>query len=326
MRRRAILAGGALATARFPASHAQGTRRRARVGYLSGAAALTDTGRLAALRAGLAELGHVEPETLELLVRFADGQDDRLTQAARALTAAAPDVIVVSGTRAVRVLMGETTAIPIVIASATDVVGAGLVASLARPGGNVTGLTMQRFDAVPKEVELLGELVPGLRRIAVLRGPAGGAGAELFEAVRMAAASRGIEARDHQVAEPHEIDAAFATIGEEGAQAVLLVDGPLLLVQRDRIAAAAQARRLPTLASSRDYVDAGALMAFGGNADARWRRAAWFVDRILRGAKPADLPVEQPTTFELVLNLRTARAIGLTVPQPLLLRADEVIE
>jgi putative ABC transport system substrate-binding protein len=191
-------------------------------------------------------------------------------------------------------------------------------------------LSQQRFETAPKEVELLAELVPGLARLAVLRSEVGemglGVGPQVAEAIRAAAAARGIAMRPHVVASAEEIDGAFAAMTAEGSQAVIVVDAPLLSTHRARIVAAGVAGRLPVFAASRDYVEAGALASYGASQTAIYRRAAYYVDRILRGAKPADLPIEQPTTFELVINLRTAKALGLAVPQALLLRADEVIE
>jgi len=325
MKRRAALlgAGSALAAA---AARAQTPPRRPRVGVLIPVTEASYAKRFAALRAGLAERGWVEPATLELVLRFADAQADRFPVLARELVAAGPEVIVVASTGATRAAMGATKTIPIVVASATDLLGSGLIASLARPGGNVTGLTLQRMDLGAKEIELLAELTPGLARLAVLHGPTGGAAAQMAALLRAAAAARGIETRTHHADSAAEIDAAFAAMAAERSQAVIVIDGPVPLLERERIARLAISGRLPVLTSSRDYVDAGTLVSYGPNAIAMNRRVGYFVDRILKGAKPADLPVEQPTIFELVINRRTATALGLAVPPTLLIRADEVIE
>ncbi len=323
MKRRTLLAAGVLLPA---ASHAQTPRRRPRVGVLIPGTEAAYAKRIAALRAGLAELGYAEPATLELVVRFGDAQADRYPELARELVAAGPDVIVAASTGAVRAAMAATKMIPIVVAGATDLLGSGVVASLARPGGNVTGLTLQRMDLVAKEIELLAELVPGLARLALLHGPTVGAAAQIAALLREAAATRGIETRVHQAVSGTEIDAAFAAMAAERSQAVIVIDGPVPAVERERIARLAISGRLPVLTSSREYVDAGTLFSYGPNSVAVTRRAAYFVDRILKGASPADLPVEQPTVFELVINVKTARALGIAVPQLILFRADEVIE
>ncbi len=322
-----MLAGGA---AMSPlAAHAQ-TVTPPRIGFLSGGSAETAAPLLAALRAGLAERGYGSPAAVEFVLRFADGQIDRIPALVREIIAADVKILVTSGIVGARAAREVTSSLPIVMAGAIEILGSGLVASLARPGGNVTGLTQQRVDTTPKEVELLMELVPGLARLAVLRtavgSDSGAVGVQAFEAIHAAAATRGIAVRSYEFARADELDAAFGAMAAAGSQAVIVIDAPLLSIHRGRIVAAGVAARLAVFASTREYADAGALASFGASLTAIYRRAAYFVDRILKGAKPADLPVEQPILFELVINLRTARALGLTIPQTLLLRADEVIE
>jgi putative ABC transport system substrate-binding protein len=324
MRRRAALLGAGSLLAAATAARAQGSGRRPRVGVLLSGPAAAYANGVAALRRGLGERGYVEPQTLELVFRYSGGELDRLPALARELVALAPDVIVTSSTPGVRAAMAATKTIPIVIAAAADVVGSGLVASLARPGGNVTGLTLLIPELGAKQLELLAELVPGLSRVGVLRGR--GEGAQAFETIGAAAAAHGIEARFEEFESADGITPAFAVIAAARCQAVILVDGPSLNPQRELVAKLLEVHRLPGISTLRLFVDAGSLASYGPNAAAMWRRAAHYVDRILKGAAPGDLPVEQPTKFELAINLKTAKALGLTIPPALLVRADEVIE
>jgi putative ABC transport system substrate-binding protein len=328
MKRRFALHGFAAAlAAAAPMAHAQQPApRRKRLGLMIPGSSASDRRRLSALRAGLTERGWNEPATLELVVRFADGELERFPELAAELVAAQVDVILTSSTSGLRAAAGATQTIPIVAASASDLLASGLIAGLARPGGNVTGLSQARLDTGAKEVELAAELLPGLTRIGVLRGPAGGAGAQVFEALRAAAATRGIMARSYEAQSPSRIDAAFAAMATAGEQAVLIVDGPLTSAQRDRIAGLASGHRMPVISSSSENVRAGTLASYGPDAAVMWRRSAYYVDRLFRGAVAAELPVEQPTAFELTINRDTATALGLTIPQAILLRADEVIE
>jgi putative ABC transport system substrate-binding protein len=325
MRRREFL-GAFGGTASWPLASGAQVAARPRIGFISGSSENGAAPLLAALRGGLAVRGYVEPATVELVLRFANGSLDRIPELVRNLVEADIKVLVTSGIVGARAAHDVTRTLPIVIAGAIDILGSGLVASLARPGGNITGLTQQRIDTASKEVELLAQLVPGLARLSVLRSATGSAsgavGPQAFEAIRAAAATLGIEAQSYQVTSADDVDAALAAMVAAGSQAVVVVDAPLLSIYRERVVAA----RLPVFASAREYVEAGALASFGASLSAIYYRAAYFVDRILKGAKPEDLPVEQPTTFELVINLRTAKALGLTIPPPILARADEVIE
>lgn len=326
MRRRAALLTVALWSATIGTARAQGLVRRPRVGLLVTGTLASDAVQIGALRAGLQQRGYVEPDTLELLVRSANGSIDRFPVLVQELVVARVDVIVTSSTSATRAAAAETRTIPIVSASSSDLLGGGVVANLARPGGNVTGLSQARLDTAGKEVELAAELLPGLTRITVLRGPAGGAGARVFDVMRAAASARGIEAVSSEAASPNDLDVVFNVIGAARNQAVIVVDGPFTNAHREQIAKLGIVHRVPVFSSTREYVDAGTLASYGPSVAAMHHRAAHFVDRIVRGAAPADLPVEQPTYFELVINRKSAGLLGLSLPPVVLARANEVIE
>lgn len=322
-RRTWLVAAHGLLVAAVAAAQPRG--RRPRVGVLLPGTRDVYSSGIAALLEGLRERGHIEPGTLELVLRFSDGATDRLPALARELVAAEVDVIVTSSTPAIRAAMAATSTIPIVFSAVADAVGSRLVASLARPGGNVTGLTLLIPDLGAKQLELLGELVPGLQRVGVLRGR--GEGAQAFETIAAAVSARRLEARFVELGSPDEIAPAFATMVAARSQAVIVVDGPFLNNHSVLVVDLANVHRLPVISTLRIYVDAGSLASYGPNLLAMWRRAAThYVDRILRGAKPADLPVEQPTTFELVINLKAAKALRLTIPPAVLTRADALIE
>jgi putative ABC transport system substrate-binding protein len=307
------------------ATIASAQRRRPRVGVLLPGSEDLYVAYVAALREGLADAGRVEPATLELVFRYSGGSNERLAALARAIVAADVDAIVTSSTPAIRAAMAATSTIPIVFAAVADAVGSGLVASLAQPGGNVTGLTLLIPDLGAKQFELLAEMIPGLQRVGVLRGR--GEGAQAFETIAAAIGAHGASAQLVEVDAGDRIAAAFAQLRSAASQALIVVDGPLLNGQRAAIAKLATAQRLPTLSTLRIYVDAGSLASYGPNLAAMWRRAGnGYVDRILKGTKPADLPVEQPTTFELVINLKTARALGMTIPQAIRTRAQVLID
>jgi putative ABC transport system substrate-binding protein len=283
---------------------------------------------LEAFREGMAQLGHVEGKSFVFVARFAEGDAQRLPALAAELIRLEPAVILAGGTASVRAARDATTTIPIVMAtSATDPVAAGFVASLARPGGNVTGFTGQLQDLHPKQIELLRELVPGLADMAVLFNPANaGSGGGLGRIAELAG-SAGILLHPFPVTSVHALDALFAAARAGNLGGALVVPEPLIMDRnRARIAELALRYRLPAIYSFRTYAEAGGLASYAEDLVDMHRRSALFVDRILKGAKPADLPVEQPTKFELVVNLKTAKAIGITVPQSILLRADEVIE
>jgi putative ABC transport system substrate-binding protein len=273
----------------------------------------------------LAELGYVDGKNLIIERKAAEGSTERLKDFAAELVRERVDVIVTIGTPAGFAAKQATTTIPIVLGANSDPVGVGLVASLARPGGNVTGLSLQSTEAVGKRLELLRDIFPGLRRLAII-GNVGTPGVVL-EMAQAQAASRalGLDVAALEIRRSEDIARGIAAL-EGGATAICVVTDPLVLSDRDQINALARDARLPTVYASREYVEAGGLMAYGPSWPDLFARAADYVDKILRGAKPADIPVEQPTRFELVVNLNTAKALGLTVPPSILARANEVIE
>jgi ABC-type uncharacterized transport system substrate-binding protein len=297
-----------------------------RVGFLGAETASTNLHFLEAFRVGMREHGYVEGQNLTLEVRWAEGRSERFRDLAAELTRLNLDVIVPVSTPAVRAVKALTGTIPIVSIS-VDPLGTGLVPSLARPGGNVTGLSITLGDEfAAKWLELLGEIVPGLSRVAVLWNPANPGNASFMKAVQAAAKKLGTHLELHGVGEPDQLDAAFAKAAAARVQGVIVFPDPLTVQNRARVVDLAAKSRLPAVYGFREFADSGGLMAYGSSVTALCRRAATYVDKILRGAKPGDLPIEQATQFEFVINLKTAKALGLTIPQTLLLRADQVIE
>ncbi len=296
-----------------------------RIGVLSGSFP-NDDPCLDALRRGLNEIGYVEGRTHVLEVRYAEGRSDLFPSLAADLVRLKPDLIVsVIGPGAAAV-KEATTSIPIVLASSLYPIELGVIASLARPGGNVTGVTHFTPELMAKRVQLLKEVVPRASRMAVLRLP-GLVHDFIVRDMQAAAQQFGIQLQVIEVRRPEDLSAAFDAAIVGRAQAVLTTPGPLFFFNRVQIAQLALKRRLPSLAGEHaDSVEAGALLFYGPSVFESCQRAAKYVDRILKGAKPADLPVEQPTKFELVINLKTAKALGLTIPQTLLQRADQIIE
>ena len=295
------------------------------IGYLGSATPATQGQWVAAFVQRLRELGWIEGRTIAIEYRWAEGRAERAAEIAAELVRRKVDVIVTSGTAVVVAAMQATSVIPIVFAAAGDPVGTGLIASLARPGGNVTGLSNQVLDLAGKRLELLREIVPGLGRLALL-GNVGNPVVVLdMREAQAAARTLGLEVTTLEIRRGEDIVPAFEALnGHE--EALYVVFDALVNTHRIRINTLALAARLPTMHGIRDYVEAGGLMSYGTNFPDLFRRAADYVDKILRGAKPADLPVEQPTKFDLVINLTTAKALGLTIPPTLLARADEVIE
>jgi putative ABC transport system substrate-binding protein len=278
-----------------------------------------------AFRQGLRDLGYVEGKNIVLEYRFAAGQRERLPELAAELVRLPVDVLVTAGS-GVLAAKRATATIPIVFAVFADPVAEGLVASLARPGGNVTGLSVMAQDLAAKRLELLTEVVPDLRRMALLWNPDRLGHAILTQEIQAASARESIHLEVLEVRSPQEFDRAFLTMGEKGVGAAIIQDEALFYEERTRIVTLAAQSHIPAIYGHRGYVDAGGLLSYGPNFTALHRRAATFVDKILKGAKPGDLPVEQPTTFALVINLKTAKALGLTMPPLLLFRADEVIQ
>jgi putative ABC transport system substrate-binding protein len=270
-------------------------------------------------------LRDLEGGTVTIEYRWAEGRSSRAAEIAAEFVQLKVDVIVTYGTSPVLAAKQATSVIPIVFAAANDPVGAGLVASLARPDGNVTGLSVQQVDAAGKRLGLLREVVPGLRRLAIMANIANpGAALEMGEA-QAAARTLGLEVTTIEIRRGEDIAPGFDTLKGQ-AEALYVCTDPLVLTNRARIQTSAMGARLPTVYNSREYVETGGLMSYGPNFLDQWRRTAEIVDKILRGAKPGDIPVEQPTKFDLVLNLTTAKVLGLTIPSTLLARADEVIE
>jgi putative ABC transport system substrate-binding protein len=311
------------------AAQAQPAAKTPRIGLLDSGSRAGRAPLWEAFRQGMHELGYVEGRTVTYEARSADGDLDRLAAFAAELVRLKADVIVVGTSSAARAARQATAAIPIVMASGNPLEG-GYAASLARPGGNVTGLTSASVELSAKRLELARELVPGLSRFVVLRyepvsGP-GGLTDLMIQESRAAAHALGVRVDAVGFRNPAELDGAFAAMAR-GSRAVVLVlpSGPMF-GERRRLAELAVKHRLPVMYDAREYVEAGGLMAYGPNRLELFRRAAVYVDKILKGAKPADLPVEQPTKFEFVINLGTAKALGLTIPPAVLARADEVIE
>jgi putative ABC transport system substrate-binding protein len=305
------------------AAQAQPAVHVPRVGLLLPGSAAGYASRLEAFRHGLRDLGYVEGRTILLESRFADGQADRLPTLAAELAHLPVDVLVVDGTVALHPAQGATTTIPIVMV-AGDPVGAGFVASLARPGGNITGLSMMIPELSGKRLELLQEAVGTLARVAVLRHRDAPVDPYVTE-TQTAAQALGLPLHVLEVRSPDEFAQAFAAMTRAQADALVVIPSGLFFSHRSQLAALAVQHRLPTIFLEREFVEAGGLLAYGPSMADLSRRAATYVDKILKGATPADLPVEQPTKFELVINLKTAQALGLTMPPSLLLLADEVI-
>jgi putative ABC transport system substrate-binding protein len=332
MRRREIIsliAGGAVAWPLIVRAQQAGKIRI--IGLLSPtsdeASASSDQAILrAVLPSALQELGWIEGKNLVIERRYAENRLERLPELAAELIKLNVDVIVGVGTLAPLAAKRATTTIPIVMGAAGDPVGTGLVASLAHPGGNVTGMSLMAPDLGGKRLELLKELLPRLASVAVLWNAANPYPALVFKEVQAAGSTLGIEVQSLEARQPDDFDGAFESVRRQRPDALMTVEDPLTFNYRKRIADFAVGQLLPTLHGVRDFVVAGGLISYGANVADLYRRAAGYVDLILRGAKPADLPVQQPTEFELVINLKTAKTIGLDVPPSLLARADEVIE
>ncbi len=309
------------------AAGAQQAGKVHRIGYLSGSSSTAQRDLIEAFRQGLRELGWVEGQNIVIDYRFAEGRFDRLPDLAAELVRLKVDLIVAGPTPPAVAAKNATAMIPIVMINVGDPVGTGLIASLARPGGNVTGLTFSvGMEVVGKPLELLKETVPKVRRVAILSNPANPAHALAIREVKVAARSLGVELQLLEARGPEEFDGAFAAMAKERVGALLVLADSVVFLHRTRLAELAAKSRLPAAYGFRENVEAGGLMSYGIDMRDNARRAATYVDKILKGAKPADLAVEQPTKFELVINLKTAKALGLTIPQSLLLRADEVIE
>jgi putative ABC transport system substrate-binding protein len=329
MKRRELitLIGGAVATWPLAAS-AQQAPKFPRIGYLTGNLATGLRLREAFLQ-GLRELGYIEGRDLAIEYRDAEGVYERFPAFAAELIALKVDVIVVTNTPAALAAMQATRTMPIVLAWAGDPVGSGLITSLARPGNNVTGLSALAPELVGKRLELLTQTVPGVSRIAVLWNPGDyveRTEKEMLNEAHIAARALGVQLQVIEARGPEDFDRAFSDMTSKRATAVTVQSTNIFFIERNRLVKKMAESRLPAVYLTREFVDAGGLMSYGASVPDLFRRAASYVDKILKGARPSDLPVEQPTKFELVINVKTAKALGLTIPPTLLARADEVIE
>jgi ABC-type uncharacterized transport system substrate-binding protein len=299
-----------------------------RVGFLSPGSSSDPRNALTlgALRQGLRELGYVEGQNIAIESRWAEGRYDRLSGLAAELVRLKVDVIATYTAPAIQATKQATATIPIVMGGVIDPVAPGFVTSLARPGGNITGLSIMAPEMVDKQLEILKEAVPKITRVAVLGNPANPGTAPQLRHAQDAARALKLQLQSIAVLGPSDIDTAFAAMIKERADAVLVLVDAMFEEHRTRITDIAVSRRLPSVYGLKNFVEAGGLLYYGAHEAERFRRAAIFIDKILKGAKPGDLPVEQPTKFELVINMKTAKALGLTIPQTLLQRADQVIQ
>jgi putative ABC transport system substrate-binding protein len=315
------LLGGAAA---WPlAARAQQTTKSYRVAYLALVAGRDST----IIRQRLGELGYTEGKNLIFDHRSAEGRSERLTQLAAEFVRSNPDVIVAGfGTLTAQALQAATASIPVVFASVGDPIGAGIVKSLNRPGSNITGLTSQASEITGKRLQILEELIPGTRIVAVIRNPETPFTALALQELRNAADTRGLRLEVFEIRTADQLPTSIGAAVRAGATALITLEDPLLQSLRGQMAEFTMRGRLPSIYGNRDFVDAGGLLSYGTDRRQQYRRAAEMVDKILKGEKPADIPVEQPTKFELVINLKTAKALDLVIPDKLIALADEVIE
>ena len=326
-RRKLLVVLGAALAAPL-ASFAQQPGKIWRIGFLAPRSRPTsaDPDVYSAFPQGMRELGYIEGKNLIIEWRFADGNFERLPGLAAELVLMKVDVIVAAGTVATQVAQRATTTIPIVIAASLDPVGSGFVKSLTRPGGNITGLSLATSDFSPKHLELLMTAAPKLSRVAVLVNPDNSAHPALLKSVQAAAQKLGVQVLPVNARTPEDIERGFAMMKRERAEAVIVATDAFFFLQRRQIAELALRHRLASMATNCQHAEAGDLMSYGQNVADFYRRAATFVDKILKGAKPGELPFELPTRFYLVINRKTVKALGLTISPELLLRADRVIE
>jgi putative ABC transport system substrate-binding protein len=306
-------------------AHAQQPTKILRIGYLGAASASSASARTEAFRQGLRELGYVEGKNIVIEWRWAEGKFDRLPALAAELVRLKVDVIVTWGPTATLAAKEATNTIPIVMANDADPVASGVVASLARPGGNITGFSTLSPELSGKRLELLKETVPKLSRVAVLGASTSTSSALALKETELAAGVLGVRLQYLDVLDPKDIETAFREAGKGRADAVLVLPTAVLSSQRKEIVDLAVKSRLPAIYPLTQYMEAGGLMSYEPNLADMWRRAATYVDKILKGTRPADLPVEQPMRFEFVINLKAAKQIGFTIPPNVLVRADRVI-
>jgi len=317
----------ALALAPFRLTEAQQPAKIPRIGFLGATFPSADAARNEAFRQGLRDLGYVEGKNIVIEYRWAGGKFDRLPDLAAELVRLKVDVIVTGGPASTPPAKEATVTIPIVMSSDSDPVGNGFVASLARPGGNITGLPQMAPELAGKRLELLKEIVPRLSRAAVLGGDSNNPGnAQALRETELAAGAFKVHLQYLDIRDPKDIETAFRAASKGRAEAVLVLGNPVATDHRTQMIDLAVKNRLPAIYPQNDYTDAGGLMFYGPSITDLFHRAATYVDKILKGAKPADLPVEQPRKFELIINLKTAKEIGLTIPPNVLARADKVIK
>jgi putative tryptophan/tyrosine transport system substrate-binding protein len=320
--RRMFVTAALLGAARVPLADAKAAKP-ARIGFLGNGNEATSTPAVEALRRGLRDQGWIEGQTITIEYRWADGRTDRLQQLTAELVRAKIDVIVVSGIPAIMAAQRATRTIPVVFVALVDPVALGIVRSLARPGGNMTGLASQYEELVTKQLQLLTEAVPNLSRAALLRHTS--SEPSILNSAQSAARTLRLDVRTLEVTRETEFDGAFKTAKSAGAGAMLVLPSPYLGAQRARLIEMAARYRMPAFYELRLYVDDGGLMSYGPSTADLYGRSATYVDRILKGANPGDLPIYRPERFELVINEKTARALGLVIPKALLNRADAVI-
>jgi len=319
-----VIAGGFVAAPL--AAEAQQARKVYRIGMLETRSPELNAANVDAFRQGLWELGYKEGQNLEIVYRSSDGRDERFPGLAGELVRLKVDLILTRGTPAALAAKSATGAIPVVMAASGDPVGSGIVKSLASPGGNVTGLSSGITESYPKRVQLLGELLPGLKRIAAILNMGNPVIPPQWRIVEASARSLGIEAQLLDVRRPEDLRGAFAAAAKQRAEALVVGLDGVTQANLQPIAELAAKHRLPSIYPAKDYANVGGLMTYGSSDFHMYHRAATFVGKILKGGKPGDLPVEQPTKWEFVINLKTAKALGLTIPPSVLGRADQVIE
>jgi putative ABC transport system substrate-binding protein len=318
--------GAMLLALSFPAE-AQQPKKIAKIGFLAPSTPAAAAHLVEAFRQGLRELGYVEGKTFVLELRHGEARAERISELARELVGLKVDVIVTGTDVAIAAVKRETQTVPIVMGNSSDPVGTGFVASLAHPGGNVTGVSSISPELSGKRLELLREVIPGLSRVAFIWNPDVRGAVLDYNQTEGTARSLRLQLQSVEVVRAEDFDRAFSAITKERAQALIMpAANPVGFANRGRIATFAEKNRLPSMYAQREYVDAGGLMSYGPSTADLWRRAAVYVDKILKGTKPADLPVEQPRKFELVINLKTAKQIGVTIPPNVLARADRVIK
>jgi putative ABC transport system substrate-binding protein len=325
-KRNFVFALGAIFLAFSSPCEAQQPTKVPRIGVLGVVSTSAAAGRVEAFRQGLRELGYVEGENIVIEYRNAEGQLERLPALAAELVRLKVEIIITRGPPATRSAKEATSTIPIVMAVDIDPVGSGFVASLARPGGNITGLSSLSPEISGKQLELLKEIIPRLARVAVLGTSTIQGNAQALKETQLAAGAFGVQLQYLDIRGPEDIETTFRAASKGRADAVLLLTSPVTFGQRTQVVDLAAKSRLPAIYFAREFVEDGGLMTYGPSITDLFRRASTFVDKILKGAKPADLPVEQPTKFEFIINLKAAKQIGLTIPPNVLARADRVIK